>query len=58
MAKNRALEDKVAVLRRASDASAAAASAAAAEADRLKQQFALAEAHIKQLESAIGHGNG
>ncbi len=58
MAKNRALEDKVAVLRRSGDASAAAASAAAAEGERLKQMLAVAEAHIKQLEAAVGHGNG
>ncbi len=58
MAKNRALEDKVAVLRRASDASGAAAAAAATETERLKLQLAMAEAHIKQLEGAMSHGNG
>jgi hypothetical protein len=58
MAKNRTLEDKVAVLRRASDASAAAAAAAAAEVEGLKQHLAEAEVQIKQLESAIGNGSG
>jgi hypothetical protein len=54
MAKNRALEDKVAVLRRAGDASAAAAVAAADEAERLRQQLAVAESQIRQLESVTG----
>ncbi len=54
MAKNRALEDKVAVLRRAGDASAAAAAAAADEAERLRLQLAVAESQIRQLETASG----
>jgi hypothetical protein len=54
MAKNRALEDKVAVLRRAGDVSAAAAATAAAEAASLRQQLADAEGQIKQLEAALG----
>jgi hypothetical protein len=54
MAKNRALEDKVAVLRRAGDASAALASTAAAEAASLRQQLADAEGQVKQLEAALG----
>jgi len=54
MAKNRALEDKVAVLRRAGDASAAAASTAAAEVVSLRQQLAVAEGQVKQLEAALG----
>lgn len=53
MAKNRALEDKVTMLRRAGDASAAAAAAAASEAERMKLELAVAEGHIKQLETAM-----
>jgi hypothetical protein len=54
MAKNRALEDKVAVLRRAGDVSAAAASTAGAEAASLRQQLAVTEGQVKQLEAALG----
>ena len=54
MAKNRALEDKVAILRRNGDAAAAAAAAAATEAESLRQQVAVAENQISQFETAIG----
>jgi hypothetical protein len=56
MAKNRALEDKVAVLRRSGEASAAAAAAAVSEAERLRHQLAAAEGQIKQLDQIITSG--
>ena len=54
MTKNRALEDKVAVLRRAGDAAAAAAAAASDEMELLRRQVVIAESQIKQLEAAVG----
>ena len=54
MTKNRALEDKVAVLRRAGESAAATAAAAADEVELLRRQVIIAESQIKQLEAAVG----
>ena len=47
MTKNRALEDKVAVLRRAGESAAATAAAAADEVELLRRQVIIAESQIK-----------
>jgi hypothetical protein len=54
MTKNRALEDKVAVLRRAGESAAATAAAAADKVELLRRQVIIAESQIKQLEAAVG----
>ena len=52
--KNRALEDNVAVLRRAGESAAATAAGAADEVELLRRQVIIAESQIKQLEAAVG----